>query len=630
MTEIHIAQMSRWTPDLGATVVPGEGVRFRVWAPASRRVDVELYTPGGVVHHPLEIVEEDGEFMAMVAGIGAGTRYRFRLEGGASYPDPCSRFQPHGPHGPSEVVDPGAFVWTDGGWSGLTPEGLVIYECHVGAATPEGTFDGLATRLPALRALGVTAVQLMPVAAFPGERGWGYDGVNLFAPHDAYGGPEGLRRLVDTAHGLGLGVLLDVVYNHLGPDGNYLRAYSPDYFTGEFETPWGEALNYGGHNSHRVRELILTSAWRWVREYHIDGLRLDAVHAIHDRSAWHILADLAARARAAAYPRSVVVTAEDDRNDVTLIRPPDEDGYGLNAVWADDFHHAVRVYLTGGREGYYGDYEGTTEQIARTIQSGFLYQGQNSPGRGRPRGTRVTDEPASAFVFCIQNHDQIGNRALGERLNTLVSREAYRAASALLLLVPETPLLFMGQEFAASAPFLYFTDHNPELGRMVTEGRRAEFAGFSAFSDPALREQIPDPQAESAFLRSKLDWAQRDQNLDVLALYTDLLALRRDDPVLAAQDRSRLHATAPSASFVALHRWTDAGHRLILVNLGEATRVTLKDVLAPDAPAGEWRVRWHSNSSRYGGDDTLPAVSEGAVQVPGWTAVMLARVVGGG
>ena len=626
MTDIHVARLETWTPTLGATVVPGEGVRFRVWAPAAHRVEVELATPDGPVYHALAEVEEDGEFGGLVPDIGAGARYRFRLDGKGSYPDPCSRFQPEGPHGPSEVVDPDAFVWTDDDWPGLGIEGLVIWECHVGTATPDGTFEALIGRLPHLRALGVGAIELMPVAEFPGERGWGYDGVDLFAPHHAYGGPEGLRRLVDAAHAHGLGVMLDVVYNHLGPDGNYLRAFSPDYFTSEFETPWGEALNYSGRNSHRVRELVLSNAWRWVREFHVDGLRLDAVHAIHDRSAWHIVADLAARARAAAYPRGLVIVAEDDRNEVRLIDPPDKEGYGLDGVWADDFHHAVRVHLTGEREGYYARFTGSAEEIARTVQGGFLHQGQMPPGGGPPRGTRVADQPASAFVYHIQNHDQIGNRALGERLNALVTSAAYRAASCLLLLAPQTPMLFMGQEFAASAPFLYFTDHEPELGRAITAGRREEFAGFSAFSDPTMRRQIPDPQAEESFLRSKLDWGERERNVDVLALYTDLLARRREDAVLAEQDRLRMHAGAPTDQVVALHRWTDAGHRLVLVNLGDATRVRLADALGPGAPAGEWRLQWHSNEGRYGGDGSPPTLADGVVSLPASAAAVLHHV----
>ena len=629
MNEIHIAQLQAWTPALGATVLP-DGVQFRVWAPAARQVEVEVETPDGPVYHPLALLEEDGEYGGHVRGLGAGARYRFRLDGGAGYPDPCSRSQPDGPHGASEVVDPEGFVWTDGDWPGLTRDVLVIYECHTGTFTPAGTFDAMVERLPELRALGVTALELMPVAEFPGERGWGYDGVDLFAPHHAYGGPEGLRRLVDAAHAAGLGVILDVVYNHLGPDGNYLRAFSADYFTDRHQTPWGDALNFDGPGSHRVREFVLTNAWRWMREYHLDGLRLDAVHAIHDRSAWHILADLSARARAAVHPRAVVITAENDANDVTLIHRPDKDGYGLDAVWADDFHHTVRVALTGERDGYYARYTGTTTEIAQTIQRAFLYPGKTEPVEGRTRGTPVTDEPAAAFVFCIQNHDQVGNRAFGERLNALVSPEAYRAASALLLLAPQTPLLFMGQEFAASAPFLYFTDHESDLGRLVTEGRRREFAGFATFADPDARRRIPDPQSPETYRRSKLDWSDWERNGSVVVLYTDLLGLRRDDPVLRVRDRARMHASAPSDTIVALHRWAGAGHRLALVNFGPPRSLTIADALASGTDVGEWRVRWHSNTRRYGGDGTPPTIAGDTAYVPAWTAVLLARMAGRG
>lgn len=625
MPEFLVEGITAWAPSLGANVVP-DGVLFRVWAPAAREVAVEIETPNGPVVLPMSPIEEDGEFGGLVQGIGAGARYRYRLDD-TSYPDPCSRYQPEGPHGPSQVVDATAFAWTDNAWPGVAIEGQVIYEVHVGTATPEGTFDALIAYLPHLRALGVTVLELMPVAEFPGVRGWGYDGVGLFAPHHAYGGPEAMRRLVDAAHSHGLGVILDGVYNHLGPDGNYLRAFSPDYFTDRHKTPWGDAFNFDGRNSHRVREFVLASAWRWIAEFHLDGLRLDAVHAIFDASAWHVVADITARARATAYPRPIIVTAESESNDVTLIRSPIADGWGLDAVWADDFHHALRVLLTGEREGYYQDYSGSAAEVAHTVGGGFLYQGQHAPHLGHTRGTTVTDESASAFVYCIQNHDQIGNRALGERLNTLISPAAYRAASALLLLVPQTPLLFMGQEFAATAPFLYFTDHQPVLGRLVTEGRRREFAGFAAFRDEALRQRIPDPQANATFVRSKLDWSERETNVAVLALYTDLLALRRTDPVLRVQDRSRMYTAAPLPRVVTLHRWSDDGHRLIVVNFGDAVAVPLASLHADSLPPGTWQVQWHSNTTRYGGTGESATLREHTLTLPANTAVILERAV---
>jgi maltooligosyltrehalose trehalohydrolase len=553
-------------PPLGATVRDG-AVEFRAWAPVARRVQLQLEDPEAT----LELAREPGDHGLWSLRTGAarpGSRYRYRIDGGEPLPDPCSRFQPLGVHGPSQVVDP-AFAWQDAGWPGLRREGLVVYELHVGTFTPAGTFDGVAGRLPYLRELGVTAIELMPVADFPGGRNWGYDGVALYAPSRAYGEPASLRRLVDAAHRLGLGVVLDVVYNHLGPEGNYLRAFGPFYFTDRYQTPWGEAINYDGEGARLVREFVFQNVEHWLREYHIDGLRLDATHAIRDSSEPHLLAELADRARAAT-PRGVVLIAENDANDVRLVRPRSRGGYGLDAVWADDFHHAVHVTLTGEREGYYADYHGGAEEIPRTLRGGFLYQGQTSPRRGKPRGTAVTDEPGGAFVFCLENHDQVGNRALGERLNQLVLPSLFRAATALLLLAPETPLLFMGQEFNAATPFQFFTDFNDELGRLVTEGRRNEFRGFSAFQDPALRDQIPDPQAEETFLRSRLDWGEVERNAGMLRLYRELLRLRRDDAVLRAASRLETEATALGERALAVLRRSGAQQRLLLVNLGRA------------------------------------------------------------
>lgn len=612
---------SRPLPDLGATVTPA-GVAFRVWAPAARRVEVVIEQGATQVSHRLTPAAE-GYHAGLVADAGAGARYRFLVDGAGPFPDPCARFQPEGPHGPSHVVDPAAFAWTDAAWPGRRADGLVIYELHVGAFTTDGTFDAIIPELPRLVALGVTAIELMPVAEFPGRWNWGYDGVGLFAPSHVYGGPAGLRRLVDAAHRAGLAVILDAVYNHLGPDGNYLRAFSPYYFTDRSATPWGEAINFDGPHSRPVRDFICASACRWLAEYHLDGLRLDAVHAIADAGSVHILEELAARARAAV-PRPVVIIAESDANDVRLMRPPAAGGYGLDGVWADDFHHALRVRLTGEREGYYAGYTGTTTEIARAVAEGFVYQGQVSPTTGAARGTRVTDEPASAFVFCLQNHDQVGNRAEGERLTVLADRNSLNAATALLLLAPETPLLFMGQEYAATTPFLYFTDHQAELGRLVTEGRRQEFAGFPAFRDPERRAQIPDPQAEATFLRSKLDAAERARNAATERLHRDLLALRRDDPVLRHQDRPRTAARALSSDMVAVERHSSDGRRLLLVNFGDAARVAWHAATA-DGGRG-WRLLWWSGAAGYGGASAPPDITSDphALWLPARCAVLLA------
>ncbi|MCL5962079.1 MAG: malto-oligosyltrehalose trehalohydrolase [Chloroflexi bacterium] len=608
----------QWQLDMGANVLPGGGVRFRVWAPAARAVEVELHVDGGTLHHNL-LPKGDGMFAAVVSGAGRGTRYKFRLDGGASYPDPFSRSQPEGVHGPSEVVDPHVFPWSDAAWPGLGAEGLIIYECHVGTFTEQGTFDSLIDQLPELKRLGITALELMPVAEFPGRWNWGYDGVDLYAPTRNYGGTEGLRRLADAAHRNGLGVILDVVYNHLGPDGNYLRAYSPSYFTDRYTTPWGDALNYDGQDSQWVRLYVVQNVCYWLNEYHLDGLRLDATHAIFDSSPTNIMSEIVQKARRSVPShRSVVLIAENDSNEVRFIRPVAEGGHGFDAVWADDFHHSVHTLLTGENEGYYRDYPPSSDAIAQTVREGFLYQGEHSAHMGRPRGTKVSDEPASRFVFCLQNHDQIGNRAFGSRLTQLIDLGRYSVASALLLLSPETPLLFMGQEFAASTPFLYFTDHKPDLGKLVTRGRREEFKAFRAFRDPSTRGRIPDPQAESTFRQSRLDFGERNSQAGIYRLYRDLIDLRKSDPVLARQDRFNLRCRALAPSLIALHRWQGTDHRLVLANFGQATCVRFgESPFLSDLASRPWQVLWSTAGPEYALCKGQPGVDVvgGAVEV---------------
>ncbi len=576
-------------------------MHFAVWAPAAQSVEVEVHGEGALTLYPL-VGDARGFHVGLVPGLAAGSRYMYRLDRGQSYPDPASRFQPEGVHGPSEVIDPRAFQFTDQSWSGLTTDHLIVYELHVGAFTPEGTFAALTGQLSELVRLGVTAIELMPVADFAGRWNWGYDGVDWWAPSRAYGRPDDLRRLVDEAHRLGLGVILDVVYNHFGPDGAYWRAFSQDYFTDRHKTPWGDAINYDGPNSRWVRAFVLQNASHWIHEYHIDGLRLDATHAIVDDSPTHILSCLAARARDRAAPRHVVLIAEDERNDVQLIRPREEGGYGLDAVWADDFHHAVRVFLTGERESYYANYAGSTEEVARGIAEGFIYQGQNSPETGEPRGTRVTDEPGSAFVFCTQNHDQVGNRPFGERLNHQIEAGRCAVAAALFLFSPETPMLFMGEEFAASTPFLFFTDFNPELGHLVTEGRRSEFAAFRAFADPAMRDSIPDPQEEATFLASKLDLDERRTNAPIYHLYQQLLRLRNGDLVLRNGDRAAARAIPIGAQIVVVHRWFETAHRVLVANFGAATNLELAETPGlRDLPVADWRLLLSTADQQFGG-----------------------------
>ena len=590
------------TLSLGASL-DHAGVHFRVWAPAARRVDVVLYRAGGEEAHPLA-PEPDGHHAATVVGAGAGTRYRFRLDGAEAYPDPASRSQPDGVHGPSEVVDPDGFTWTDAAWAGIGVDALVIYELHVGTFTSAGTFDGAIERLDDVAALGATAIEVMPIASFPGRRNWGYDGVALYAPAAPYGGPDGFRRLVDAAHLRGLAVILDVVYNHLGPEGNYLPAITGGrFFTDRHHTPWGDAVNYDGPDSAPVRDFVLQNALRWAQEYHVDGLRLDATHAILDDSPTHILQEIAARLHALERPRLVI--AEDERNERRVVLPPGDGGLGLDGVWADDLHHQVRRLVAGDREGYFASYAGTVGDLAETLRKGWYHEGRTAGHRGERRGTPADGLPPAAFVHCIQNHDQVGNRAFGDRLSDVVSPALYRAVSALLLLSPYTPLLWMGQEWAASSPFLYFTDHPEELGRLVTEGRREEFRLFPAFSDPAVRERIPDPQAEETFRRSVLRWEERAAapHAGVLALHRALLALRRSEPALGSSDRAHFAVDALDDRTLALRRWSPVGDAALLV-------VHFGDGVAPQpaahgetrAPAGmRWEQVLSTEEPRFGG-----------------------------
>jgi maltooligosyltrehalose trehalohydrolase len=528
------------------------GVRFRVWAPRVR--DLELVLHDGRAEGTYRPDRDaEGTFDILLEDARAGDRYGYRLDGGELRPDPASRFQPEGVHGPSQVVDPYAFEWTDARWSGA-PADLVVYELHVGTFTPEGSFRAAAERLPYLRDLGITAIELMPVADFPGLRNWGYDGVCLYAPSRAYGRPDDLRGLVDEAHRLGLAVILDVVYNHLGPDGAYLPAFNPEYLSERHGTPWGRAINLDGPGAHMVRRFIIDNARHWIGEYHLDGLRLDATHALIDDSPVTFVAELAAEVRAAA-GRPIVIHAEDHRNLAAMIDDAERGGWGLDGVWADDFHHAMRRYLAGDSHGYYADYAGTTSEIAQALREGWLLSGQ--PTRtGRPRGTDPSAVPMSRCIACLQNHDQIGNRALGDRLTDAVAPESWRAASTVLLTSPLTPLLFMGQEWAASTPFQFFTDLPEYVGRLVTEGRRMEFAAFPGFSDPTARGRIPDPQAVSTFAASRLVWEERDAppHGKVLALYRALLALRREHPPLGSSRAFLGEAYAPDRDTVIVRR----------------------------------------------------------------------------
>jgi maltooligosyltrehalose trehalohydrolase len=492
--------------------------RFRVWAPRARRVDVVI------AGHERRAMTQAGGGWWEAPGADPGVRYAFSLDSNEPRPDPRSNFQPDGVLGASQVVDHSSHRWRDAGWGGAGLAGQVLYELHVGTFTPPGTFDAVVERLPYLVDLGVSAVEIMPVAEFGGDHGWGYDGAALYAPHHAYGGPDGLKRLVDACHEAGLAAVLDVVYNHLGPVGNFLAEFGP-YYTERYRTPWGAAINYDGRGSDEVRRFVVDNAVMWIRDYHFDGLRLDAVHAILDQSPVHILEQLAGEVRAAgeALGRRTFVVAESDTNDPRLVWPVERGGYGLDGVWSDDWHHAVHALVTGERYGYYRDF-GTTEGLTKALRQAWVYDGAWSEHRGRTKGRPAPGVPSDRFVIALQNHDQVGNRAQGDRL-----RAPLEAISALLLTSQFTPMLFQGEEWAASTPFLYFTDFDdPQLARAVRDGRREEFEAFGW--DAA---QMSDPNDPETFERSRLDWAELDEpaHRAMLDWYRKLIALRRRLPV---------------------------------------------------------------------------------------------------
>ena len=505
---------------------------FRVWAPKPRRVELVV---GG-----LRLAMKQGERgWWELAGVAAeaGMRYGFALDGGEVRPDPRSPSQPDGVLGLSEVVDHSAYAWNDGDWQGMQLAGAVLYELHPGTFSADGTFDGIIEHLPHLVRLGVDAIELLPVAEFSGDHGWGYDGADLFAPHHVYGGPAGLKRLVDACHSARIGVVIDVVYNHLGPAGNFLFEFGP-YFSDRHRTEWGAALNFDGTASDEVRRFVVDNALMWIRDYHMDGLRLDAVHAIVDQAPLHILEQLALEVErlAADLRRSTFVIAESELNDPRLVRNRDAGGYGLDAAWADDWHHSLHSAITGERTGYYEDF-GSLAKLGKALRQAWVYDGQWSAHRQKTRGRRAPDLPSHSFVIAVQNHDQVGNRAAGDRISALMDEGSLQAAAALLLTAPFTPMLFQGEEWAASSPFQYFADHaDPELGAAVREGRRREFAAFGW-----LPEAVPDPQDRATFDRSKLVWDELDEpyHRRVLDWYSALIELRRRLPV--RRDTAGIH-----------------------------------------------------------------------------------------
>ena len=573
----------------GAELQADGKVRFRLWAPPHREIQIELDGEAGAMQPVGE-----GWHELVTDHARAGTRYRFVLPDGLRVPDPASRYQPQDVHGPSEVVDPAAYVWRDAGWNGRLWEEAVVYELHIGAFTPEGTFRAAIGKLDHLVALGVTAIEIMPIGDFPGRRNWGYDGVLPYAPDSSYGRPKELKALIEAAHARRLMVLLDVVYNHFGPEGAYIHPIAPQTFTDRHKTPWGTAINFDGPESGPVREFIIHNALYWIEEFHLDGLRLDAVHAILDDSPKHLLEELAERVRAAAPGRHIHLILENEENRAKhLMRGENGEPLWYTAQWNDDVHHVLHVAASGETKGYYADYKGDTEKLGRALAEGFAFQGELMPYRGRPRGEPSADLPPTAFVAFIQNHDQVGNRAFGDRVTDFASAAAVRAITAVYLLLPQIPMLFMGEEWGAVQPFPFFCDFGPDLADAVRKGRRDEFARFPEFQDPKTRERIPDPMAEETFASAKLRWEDiaREPHAGWLDWYRRVLVIRHAEivPVLGAIREAGRYEVLGEGAVIVRWQFGEGGVLMLAANLAGTP--------APGFPNGSGRVLWQEGEA---------------------------------
>jgi maltooligosyltrehalose trehalohydrolase len=612
----------------------GNGIHFRVWAPERKTVKLAMSSKSEDLARVLPTTEVElqaegnGYFSVHLPDVGVETLYRYLLDDDPQpYPDPASRFQPQGPHGPSQVVDASTFGWTDAAWTGIELQGQVIYEMHIGTFTHEGNWTEAAKELPELAELGVTVLEIMPVADFPGRFGWGYDGVNLFAPTRLYGTPDEFRQFVNQAHAVGLGVILDVVFNHFGPDGNYLGKYSNDYVSTRYECEWGDALNFDGPNSDAVRDYVLANAAYWIKEFHLDGLRIDATQQIFDSSPEHIIAAIVRVARNAGAPRKVLIIGENEPQSAKLFLPPEQGGYGIDALWNDDFHHTAMVAMTGRADAYYSDYRGTAQELVSTLKRGFLYQGQWYSWQSQTRGTLALDMGPAKYVNFIQNHDQLANSGSGKRIHLLTSPNRYRAVTALFLLAPQTPMLFQGQEFAATSPFFYFADHKEEIAYLVARGRSDFLAQFRTLATPEMQARLPDPGDPVTFINSKLNLNDRNVHKEEYALHRDLLNLRRNDPVFHASQKScRIDGAVLSQdAFVIRFFGENPGDdRLLVVNLSRDIHLVPapEPLLAPPEDC-VWDTVWSSEDPRYGGLGMPPWPTKGNWYIQGESAVVL-------
>lgn len=626
-------QITRRIP-IGAELMPEGGAHFRVWAPKCSKVEIVIDPQ--LEQSQQKIIklepEEQGYFSGFIKDAQAGTLYKFKLDDNDYlYPDPASRFQPQGPHGPSCIIDASSFNWTDQKWPGVALEGQVIYEMHIGTFTREGSWRSAAAELKELADLGITVLEVMPVADFPGKFGWGYDGVNLFAPTHIYGEPDDFRYFINTAHELGLGVILDVVYNHFGPDGNYLKPFSDDYFTDRYgENDWGECINFDDKNCEPVREFFVANVKYFMEEFHLDGLRLDATPEIHDdaKEHEHILLSISKQVRASSQGRSTIIVAENERQASKLVRPEASGGYGIDALWNDDFHHSAMVRMTGRAEAYYTDYLGTPQEFISAIKWGYLYQGQRYKWQSARRGFPSLDIKPAAFVIFIQNHDQIANSATGARCHQLTSPGIYRAMTALMLLGPGTPMLFQGQEFASSSPFFYFADHHEELAQLVKKGRREFLEQFPSIALPEINQGVPDPADAQTFESCKLDFSERQKHGQTYALHRDLLKLRKEDPAFKLQKHRGVDGAVLGEQAFVLRFFVEQGQdRLLLVNFGSDLRLDpAPDPLLAPVENMEWAILWSSEDPSYGGSGTPLLDTEENWKIPGQAAVVLKPV----
>lgn len=601
----------------------GSGTRFRVWAPERKLIKVVFEDNQPSI--PLQ-PEPHGYFSACASGVRAGARYKYELDGKETCPDPASRFQPVGPHGFSEVIDPNAFSWSDRAWPGVRLPRQIIYELHLGTFTENGTWSSAEAKLPYLRETGITVIEVMPIAEFPGKFGWSYDGVQPYAPASIYGQPDDMRSFIDRAHALGIAVVLDVVYNHIGPDGNYLPHFSPFYFSKKHKTDWGPGLNFDGEHCGPVRDFFTQNAAYWIRDFHLDGLRLDATQDIHDDSEPNILLEIGQAARKAAGPRSIVLIGENEPQRTSLVKPIEAGGYGLDGLWNDDYHHTAMVALTGKADAYYTDYRGTPQEFISSMKYGYLYQGQHYKWQNKRRGTPAFDVPRSAMITFIQNHDQIANSARGERAHEVSSPGRFRAITALTLLGPGTPMLFQGQEFGASSPFLFFADQKPALAKTVRKGRIEFLEQWRSLRLPEMLACFADPADAETFRKSRLNFSEVEKHRNAYLLHRDLLRLRREDPVISRQGEDGLDGAVLSDNAFVL-RYFSPGHaadRLLVVNLGVDLNLSPapEPLLAPPESA-KWNILWSTEDPRYGGCGTAPLETSDDWKIPGQAAVLL-------